>query len=226
MKTTHTPPQSRHNASPVRGPRKPSKARTGDMKPAEIRPLIMAARAAYDHQEQLGLTDGLDFNTWRHDQVMAAVGQPGLTSCNHADYRPLMAHFKILSGDDAGAFQDLMHTGPARGHAEPGDTHEERRIVAHHIAQAIREHQAAGGTIGIGYVVAIARHKTRRPNLTLNNDIAAALADRCTVNQLRQIRATVVNRIAAAEGRGDTKARNRSQASPEANADRDPGFLD
>lgn len=199
----------------------------GNMKPTEIKPLVIAARKAFDHQEQLGLTDGLDFNTWRHDQVMAAVGQPGLTACSHADFRPLMAHFKVLSGDDAGAFQDLMHTGPATGHGDPTDTHEERRIVAHHIVQAIREHQAAGGTIGIGYVVAIARHKTRRPNLTLNNEcFEAALADRCTVSQLRQIRSTIVNRIAAAEGRGDTKARNRSQASPEAKASRHPGFLD
>ena len=224
--STHKTTPSRHNASPARGPQKhTAKPPHGNMKPAEIKPLIMAAKSAFDKQSELGLVD-TDFNTWRREQVMAAVGRSGLSACDHADYRPLMAHFKILSGDDAGAFQDLMHTGPASGHSQPGDTHEERRIVAHQIAQAIREHETGGGTIGVGYVVAIARHKTRRPNLTLNGDFQSALADRCTVSQLRQIRSTVINRIAAAEGRGDAKSRNRSQASPEAKAHRDPGFLE
>jgi hypothetical protein len=183
----------------------------GNLKPAEIRPLIMAARAAYNRQLELGLIDrSHDFNTWRHTQAEAAVGKPGFSACIHADYRPLMAHFKILSGDDASAFEDLMHTGPAG--KTPGDTHEERRIIAHHIAQAIREHQIGGGKIGIGYVVAIARHKTRRPELSLTGNLESALADRCTVAQLTQIRSTIINRIAAAEGRGDPTHRNRSQS--------------
>jgi hypothetical protein len=214
--STHKTTPSRHPASPVRGPRKTkAKAPRGNMKPTEIKPLIMAAKAAFDKQAELGLAES-DFDTWRREQVHAAVGRSGLSACDHGDYRPLMAHFKILSGDDAGAFQDLMHTGPAKGHSLPGDTHEERRIIAHHIVQAIREHQSTGGTINLGYVVVLARHKTRRPNLTLNGDFQAALADRCTVLQLSQIRSTVINRIAAAEGRGDAKTRNRSQASPEA----------
>lgn len=224
--STHKTTPSRHPASPVRGPRKTktkAKAPRGNLKPAEIQPLIMAAIAAHNKQTDLGLTDA-DFNTWRREQVLAAVNKPGLTACDHDDYRPLMAHFKILSGDDSGAFNDLMHTGPVREHS-PDDTHEERRVIAHHIAQAIREHQAAGGTIGIGYVVTIARHKTRRPDLTLKGDLQAALADRCTVSQLDQIRSTVVNRIAAAEGRGTTKSRNRSQSSKKAKESRSTGTL-
>jgi hypothetical protein len=185
-----------------------SPAKSGNLKPAEIKPLIMAARAAFDRQSELGLV-GDDFNAWRHEQVLEVTGKPGLSSCHHGDYRPLMAHFKILSGDDASAFEDLMHTGPATG--SPGDSHEERRIIAHHIVEAIGRHQAGGGKIGPGYVVAIARHKTRRPDLTLPGDFQAALADRCIVKQLDQIRSTVINRIDAAEGRGDTKKRNRSQ---------------
>ncbi|MFU8894668.1 MAG: hypothetical protein ACNA8L_13690 [Luteolibacter sp.] len=182
----------------------------GNLKPAEIRPLIMAARSAYNRQLELGLIDRCDdFNTWRHAQTEAAVGKPGFSACVHADYRPLMAHFKILSGDDAGAFNDLTHTGPAG--LTPDDTHEERRIIAHHIAQAIREHQIGGGKIGIGYVVAIARHKTRRPELTLTGDLESALADRCNVAQLAQIRSTIINRINAADGRGHTTDRNVGQ---------------
>lgn len=213
MKATSTTPK-----------KKATRTYGGNMKPAEIKPLIMAARAAYDRQSELGLVDA-DFNTWRHEQVQAAVGQPGLTACNHSEYRPLMAHFKILSGDDSGALKDMLHTGPARDHSGPGDTHEERRVLAHHIAQAIREHENAGGTIGVGYVVTIARHKTRRPNLTLNGDFQAALADRCTVSQLTQIRATVINRIAAAEGRGEAKTRNRSQSTKKAKESRSTGTL-
>jgi hypothetical protein len=188
-----------------------SSPKSGNLKPAEIKPLIMAARAAFARQSDLDLIE-TDFNTWRHDQVMEVTGNPGLSSCRHDDYRPLMAHFKILSGDDAGAFNDLIHTGPAGDHSAPGDTHEERRIIAHHICQAIREHQLSGGEIGPGYVVAIARHKTRRPDLHLTGDMQAALADRCSVAQLTQIRSTIINRIDAAEGRGHSTARNRTQS--------------
>lgn len=195
----------------TQAPKKP-RTHSGNMTPKEIKPLIMAARAAHRRQIELGITEE-DFDTWRSNQVMEAVGQTGLTKCNHGDYRPLMAHFKILSGDDAGAFKDLMKTGPARGNGDLTDSHEERRIIAHHIAKAIQEHQATGGKLGIGYVVTIARHKTRRLNLTLNGDLRADLADRCTVAQLQQIRSTVINRIAAAEGRGDSSERNQKQRS-------------
>ncbi len=182
----------------------------GSMTSQEIRPLIMAARRAYDCQSQAGLVDD-DFNTWRHDQVMAICGKPGLTACHHGDYRPLMAHFKTLSGDDAGAFRDLMRTGPSSDHSAPGDTHESRRQIANHIAQAISAHLKAGGKIGVGYLIYVTRQKTRRPDLSLGQDWQAGLADRCTVTQLEQIRNTIINRIAAAEGRGDTSTRNKSQ---------------
>jgi hypothetical protein len=222
----------------------------GNLKPKEIQPLIMAARAAYNRQSECGLVDnGETFDTWRHRQCMDAVGRPGITACHHADYRPLLAHFQTLSGDDATAFGNLLKSGKPTDHAAPGDTHESRRILAHQIAQAVEAHtqlaaadpaslspheaarQAAiaakgKGPISVGYVVYLVRQKTRRPDLTLGKDWQAGLADRCTTAQLTQIRATIINRIAAVEGTGTPSGRNKTQRSPRAKQSRDPRTLD
>lgn len=236
---------------------KPANKR-GNMKPAEIKPLVIAARKAFDIQERAGLTDGLSFDAWRHDQCMQAVSKPGITSCHHGDFRPLLAHFQTLAGDDASAFENHMRTGKPTDHAAPGDTHEARRILAHAIAERLADHNhlanstidqllAEGaeawhranpeipfpgpnpdwlsqirarkaaieskgkGPITVGYLVYLVRQKTRRPDLTLGRDWQAGLADRCTAHQLTQIRDTIINRIAAVEGTGSTRARNKSQ---------------
>lgn len=204
------------------------------MKPQEIKPLVMAAKKAFDHQANLGLVEeGETFDDWRHQQCMNVVGRPGITACNHDDFRPLLAHFQVLAGDDGSAFESLMKTGKPNGHAAPGDSHEARRVIANQIAQAIAEHErvatavlsdldpdaqarrarldAKGSHIGIGYLVWLVRQKTRRPDLQLGQDWQTTLADRCTVIQLTQIRDTVINRIAAAEGTGSTAGRNKSQ---------------
>lgn len=231
----------------------------GNLKPAEIKPLVMAARKAYDIQDRAGLIDGQSFDAWRHTQCMDVVNKPGLTACNHSDFRPLLAHFQILAGDDQVAFRNLMRSGRPTDHAAPGDTHEARRQLAHSIAshllahiqladtsrdqllaEAIGDHHrhqgdkpwegSAGalafrnlmarkdaiaakgkGPISVGYLIYLVRQKTRRPDLTLGRDWQTGLADRCTVTQLDQIRSTIVNRIAATEGTGETRARNKSQ---------------
>jgi hypothetical protein len=249
---------------------KPAKKR-GNITQKELTPLLMAARKAYDLQSQYGnIEDGLTFDAWRHQQCMTAVNKPGLTACNHVDFRPLLAHFQTLSGDDGAAFTSLMKTGKPTDHAQPGDTHEARREVAHTIGEILNAHlhlansspeqllaesvemfatfqpglpwelstgpaayrkmlerkaaiEAKGsGPITVGYVVYLTRQKTRRPDLTLGKDWQAGLAERCTVRQLEQIRATLVNRIAAVEGVGRTQDRNKSQRSQKAKAARDP----
>lgn len=224
-------------------------AKRGNLKPAEIKPLVMAARAAFTRQSECGLVDdGETFDAWRHRQCMDAVGRPGITACNHGDFRPLLAHFQTLSGDDAGAFANLLKTGKSTDNAASGDTHEARRILAHQIAAAIEAHtqlaaadpatlspheatrQAAiaakgKGPISVGYVVYLVRQKTRRPDLTLGKDWQAGLADRCTTAQLTQIRATIINRIAATEGTGTPTGRNKTQRSPRAKQSRDPGTV-
>jgi hypothetical protein len=231
----------------------------GNMKPAEIRPLVMAARKAFDVQTKAGLVDSSDtFDSWRHQQCMDAVGKPGITACDHKDFRPLLAWFQTLSGADDAAFGNLMKSGRPTDHAAPGDTHEARRTIAHTIAQRLAEHihltetdaehllaeavgihhqlhphtpwdgspsahafrsllarkdaiAAKGKGITVGYLIWIVRQKTRRPDLQLGKDWQAALADRCTVKQLTDMRSTLVNRIAAVEGTGQTCNRNRSQ---------------
>jgi hypothetical protein len=190
-------------------------ARSGNLKPAEIRPLVLAAKAAYDHQAQFGLVDpDGTFDAWRREQCLAAVGKFGLTACTHGDFQPLMAHFKTLSGDLAAALSSHLKTGAPVSLAARGDTWEARRNLAHQIATAVNSHTAAGGKIGVGYVVALVRAKTRRPDLTLGGDWEAGLADRCTTAQLTQIRNTVINRISAAEGVGCQANRNKRQRQP------------
>lgn len=70
-----------------------------------------------------------------------------------------------------------------------------------------------GGPIREGYLVAIVRQKTRRPDLKLGPDLRAGLAERCTVRQLRELLSTLVNRINAKEGVGSTGRRNKKQGS-------------
>jgi len=240
MKTT--PKTTRRTASPSA-----SNAKRGNMKPTEIKPLVMAARKAFDRQSACGLVDGESFDTWRHQQCMAAVGKSGITACNHGDFKPLLAHFQILAGDDSAAFRSLIKTGSSTDHAAPGDTHEARRQIAHSIAARLTEHlhlaatdreqllaeaihentsaddfnilmarkaaiDAKGkGPLTIGYLIYLVRQKTRRPDLNLGRDWQAGLAERCTVSQLDQIRSTLINRIAAVEGVGYSRDRNKSQ---------------
>ncbi len=193
---------------------KPVQDVRGNLKPAEIKPLVMAARKAFDIQRDLGNLDvGETFDTWRHAQCLAAVGQPGITACSHEDYRPLLAHFQTLAGADVAAFNSHMAAG--RASSANGDTREARRHLAWLIAGAIAGQKPVAGSdpISPGYILTIVRHKTRRPNLTFGSDWQASLADRCTVHQLTQIRDTIVNRIAAREGRGTSATRNKSQRS-------------
>jgi hypothetical protein len=203
-------------------PAKPAKKPRGDMKPTEIKPLVIAARKAFDLQINLGNLDaGETFDSWRRAQVMAAVSKPGLTACHHDDFRPLLAHFQCLAGDDAGAFSNLLKSGKPTDHAAPGDTHEARRQRVHTIAELLASHR---GPITVGYVVYLVRQKTRRPDLNLGTDWQAGLADRCTRWQLDQILFALQNRINAQEGKGESATRNKSQRSkPKAPANPDQG---
>lgn len=254
-----------------RAARKKTDKKRGNLSPQEIRPLVMAASKAFKIQDENGLTDpGETFDTWRHRQCMEAVGKPGITTCNHGDFRPLLAHFQTLAGDDDRAFKSLMRSGKPTDHAAPGDTHEAREVIVSVIADALAAHMhlantaedvllseakavhefyqqglpwngsataaafrgvlirkaaitAKGkGPLTVGYVVYLTRQKTSRPDLTLGADWKVGLAERCTVRQLTQIRDTLINRIAAVEGVGSSRTRNKSQRSPKAKAARDP----
>jgi hypothetical protein len=127
----------------------------GNMKPAEIKPLVMAARKAFDIQSRAGLTDnGETFDSWRHRQCLEAIGKPGITACDHHDFQPLLAHFQTLAGDDDRAFASLLKSGQPTDHAAPGDTYEARRTIARDIAQRLLNHSALA-TSTIDQLVAI-----------------------------------------------------------------------
>lgn len=172
--------------------------------------LAQLARKAFDHLDDLGLLTDVPggstsarFAAWRRAQQAEAVGHASLTTCSNDHFRPLRAHFNALLGRDDVAFQDHMRSGPGHTATDADDTREARERIKALIAQAVRDHQAAGGTIGPAYVLTIARRKFRRPRLSDFLDLSAG--------QLSQLLYTVCNRIAAKEGRGDTTQRNRSQ---------------
>lgn len=212
--------------------RKGVSKKTGNMKPAEIKPLVILARQAFDFQRDLGnLDDATKFDAWRRDEVMKAVEKPGLSACDHADFRPVRAHFALLCGKDEAALDDLLSSGKTRDHAAPDDTWENRRNVVHLIREAIGFHvifaetseaeivekqhkelghwrsiQANGGPIREGYALAVARKKH---NLAIRS--IDELTDKLTHRQLEQLHYTITNRIAAKEGRGNKANRNKSQ---------------
>jgi hypothetical protein len=74
--------------------------------------------------------------------------------------------------------------------------------------------EANGGPLREGYLTALAKGKISRPNLDLGKDIYAGLAERCTLKQLTDLLATLVNRINAREGIGSAAKRNKKQKSP------------
>jgi hypothetical protein len=247
------------------GPRKAKAAipqtKRGNLTGKEIKPLVIQARKAYDVQSGMDLTDSLSFDDWRREQVMACVGKPGLTSCHHDDFRPLLAHFQTLAGDDSAALGNLLKSGHKTDNADPRDTQEARRQLAYLIADRLADHiyvatnsvetilaesretwvpstpseiypgpdpdwlsklkrrKAAidsreKGPLGVGYLITIVRQKTRRRELQLGEIWQDGLAERCTVEQLRQILFTLTNRINAVEGIQETEAgRNKAQRS-------------
>lgn len=218
-----------------------SKSARGNMDyEKEIQPLIMAAREAYAVQDP-----GISFDEFRHEEVKAAVGRDGLSACDHDHFCDLMGHFKTAAGKEDEALKWFLK----------GSKNTERQIawsiastLAAHIAlahstveavtaatpprklkrllaarEALLDHP--DGPLSFDYLVSIVRDKTRRPNLTLDADLAKSLAERCDKIQLTWIHFTLVNRIAEREGRGHTSDRNRSQNSDGAKARRSPHEL-
>lgn len=235
------PPSKTTRSSDRKSTAAASKSERGNMDPIkEIRPLIMAAREAFLVQDP-----GISFDEWRREEVHAAVGRDGLSACDHHHFCDLMGHFKTAAGKDDEALDWFLK----------GSKNPERQIawsiaqiLADHIAlahatvegltattpprklkglltarEAILDHP--DGPLNFGDLLTIVRGKTRRPNLTLDADLAKSLTDRCDKLQLAQIRFTLVNRRNEREGRGHTCDRNKSQKSDQAKAARHPGEI-
>ncbi len=188
--------------------------------------IAQVAREAFDFQDRLGninaipgLTESKQFEAWRRGEQLAAVRIASLTECQNEHFRPLLAHFLTLAGRDDEAFRYQMKTGRVKDHGPVEDTHENRELWRAKISQALIEHAGKliegaptynariaaavaenGGQIRTGYVLAIAQRRCK------GRSIASIQAE-----ELRWVYLTLVNRIAAKEGRGKTKARNKKQ---------------
>lgn len=240
-KTTNRAPRSPKAVKPAK--EKPQ----GNLKPGSRAKLGFLARRAFEFQIAQGFIDRTtDFEEWRHDQVMQAVRRPGISACDGIHFRRLKGHFEMLAGQDAAAFKSYTSTGKVKDHGPAHDTHEEREKwfalmradIDQHLAlgntpelqvpsmelecwMAIRD---AGGPIRHPYAVDIAMDVFGVPTMQFED-----LVKRLGADQLKLLHHTIRNRITAKEGRGDSKARNKSQRSPAAKAARqdreDPGTI-
>lgn len=230
---------SRHTARKAGS--NPSKSERGNMCPANIQRLIMAALEAHQFADP-----DLSFDEFRAEQVMAAVNKPGLTACDEIHYCDLMGHFKTLAGKEEEALRWFLRSGKnsarqlAWGIVERLSAHmilataSEAEIIAATPPRRLKrvmERRAAlldhpEGWLDFSDLLTIARGLTKRPDLTFGQDIKASLADRCTPEHLVWIRNTIVNRISEREGVGHTFDRNKSQKSDEAKARRSPHTFD
>lgn len=191
----------------------------------QIVKLKQIARAAFEHQEAMGLIEddarsrSARLKAWIRAEQLAAVGIESLNDCGNDHFRSIRAHFLALGGREDAAYRDHTRTGRVKDHGEKDDTHEARELVRRKISDELlahgrrcdpqsREYQPAlaatverrGGIITAGYVHTLARAKGRGKPL-------AGL----TRGQLWQIYYTLRNRIADREERGDRDERNKKQ---------------
>lgn len=106
-------------------------------------------RPAWKHQRETNPTTPDTphaFDDWRHSQVLAAVGRPGLRACANSDYCALVAHFAALAGREDEALRWLLRA----------DGDRRRRIETRLVAAMER------GGYGPSYAQRIARDKFGR----------------------------------------------------------------
>lgn len=218
---------------------KPPKVR-GNICAKNIQIVIMAALEAHAYQ-----SPGIAFDPWRREEIQAAVGRDGLTACDEANFCDLMGHFCAGAGKEEDALKWFLKSSK---NSERQIAWSIADILSKHIALAHSTVEALTaatpprqlksllaaraalldhpeGPLDFDDLVTIVRGKTRRPDLTLDRDLATSLAQRCDKIQLTQIRFTLINRRNEREGRGHTSDRNKSQNSDSAKARRSPDTL-
>lgn len=160
------------------------------------------------------------FDDWRHDQVYACVRREGLSKCQNSHYIKLLDHFRSARGEKTVGFH-----GTRRQSREGGDTADRRHQLINLMAAALGFHarrvenpqtdadvaiaalaSSKGGVINEDYLMTIARAKN--PGTTLV-DVGCLI--KLTASRLEHLLYTLRNRIAAREGRGETKRRNKGQ---------------
>lgn len=226
MKTTPKTTSARAPQTPRKPSAKPlRKSRaTGSLHPKETQKLIMGAQEAMNYQVAIGsIPAGTDFNTWRRDQVMEAVGLPGISKIGRTHFLTVHAHFLTLAGRDDEAFDALTRSGPKTDHGDPTDTREGCTALVAKIRQVLATHAdfpadklpEGKGHIHAGWLIAATRQRTRKPTLTLDT-----MADRLDPQTLVGILSHLRNHIAKREGRATDRRSKRTYPKKE-----DPGEM-
>jgi len=181
--------------------------------------LLSEARKTWDALSALGVTDQT-FEAWRHAVVYTTVRRKGIRYCASRHYTILRRTFRELRGESAG-----YKSAARRQSGEAGDTMERREQVMHRIAQTLGEHARRvedpqspgdyicaaaatlkGGPLTESYMLAIARNKNRAEPIEDTGDLL-----KLPVSKLEHLLWTLINRIAAREGRGTPQTRNKGQ---------------
>lgn len=186
----------------------------------QLQALAIESGAAYRLLKDSDLVDDLSEHDWRHHQVQSLVKRDGLKLCQNSQYLKLLRHFKKLQGKPA-----MEPSSGGKQSAEGGDTLDRRsqllalisNDLGHHFRRVQKPQDAhecriseeankKGGPITPAYLLTTARAKN--PGCTIIDEGALITL---TAAKLEQLLFTVRNRIAAREGRGDAKKRNRKQ---------------
>jgi len=193
----------------------------------ETTPLVLQAQEAFNYQIALGRVEtGSRFDDWRRDQVMDAVGKPGISKIARNDWRTVMAHFLTLSGREDEAFALLQQTGvKSYRPASEFDTWESSETYVALIRDALAKHATfpaecligGKGHIHCGWLIAAARQRTRKPTLTMET-----LAERLDPETLWGLLSHLVSHINLREGRADLDRRKPRRYPKPA----DPGQID
>lgn len=182
--------------------------------------LMTEAARTWKALTEHGVTDET-FDDWRHAVVLDTVGKAGVSKCTNQHYARLYRKFREMRGASV-----TVRGGGHRGQSgERGDTMEARERTMHLIARTLGSHAArvenpqdetdmrcaahaagAGGVIGEAYLLTLAAAKNRAESIRDVGDLI-----KLPVSKLEQLHWTLVNRIAAREGRGKAKKRNKSQ---------------
>ena len=142
---------------------------------------------------------------WRRDEQEIACGRRSLRECTQVHFLSLVAHFQSLAGDSAAAKTTWARTGRVKDSGIMHDTHENRQTAMAKITEALNAHKARRAHAGnppevtYPYVLGIVKNQHKKPIEDL------------TATQLQRLLFTVLNRISAKEGVGDSKHRNKSQ---------------
>lgn len=121
---------------------------TGPLTSAQRQRLAHIARRAWTHARDRGHTHD-DPDTWRHGQVLQAVGLPGLRQLTQQHFRAVRGHFLQLLGHHRPALSDII--------ASAGEGHRQALFIL------TRECKAR--SLPLAYPAAIARTQFQNPHL-------------------------------------------------------------